>query len=333
MPRIGGPYGNGLSLTDLPDRVSPNGEFLAFMSSRSLTGYDTRDAVNGQSDEEVYLYDAVSQKLVCASCNPTGARPVGMEYSVLEESKFGLVGGSSVWGQRDWLAANVPGWTPYELSTAIYQSRYLSDSGRLFFNSSDALVPEDVNGTEDVYEYEPPGVGGCTTGSLQFSSRSEGCVGLISGGSSPEESAFLDASENGSDVFFLTTAKLLTQDFDASLDIYDARECSVASPCLPAVPTTPPSCTTGDACKAAPTPQPAIYGSPSSETFSGAGNVSSTIGSVTPRSKRLTRAQLLAGALKVCAKKKVRAKRTACVKRARRLYGSAKAKKTSGRGK
>ena len=60
-------------------RVSPDGRYLAFMSERSLTGYDNRDAVSGQPDEEeVYLYDASTGHLACASCNPTGARPVGI---------------------------------------------------------------------------------------------------------------------------------------------------------------------------------------------------------------------------------------------------------------
>ena len=40
-----------------------------------------------------------------------------------------------------------------------YQQRYLSDDGRLFFNSFDSLVPQDTNGKADVYEYEPAGVG------------------------------------------------------------------------------------------------------------------------------------------------------------------------------
>ena len=58
-------------------QVSPNGRYVAFASEGSLTGYDNRDASSGEPDREVYLYDAESNRLVCASCNPTGARPVG----------------------------------------------------------------------------------------------------------------------------------------------------------------------------------------------------------------------------------------------------------------
>ena len=43
-------------------RVSPNGEYLAFMSDRSLTWYDNEDVSSAHPgerlDQEVYLYDA-----------------------------------------------------------------------------------------------------------------------------------------------------------------------------------------------------------------------------------------------------------------------------------
>ncbi len=42
---------------ELRARVSPDGRWLAFMSDRDLTGYDTRDADSGEPDEEVYLYE------------------------------------------------------------------------------------------------------------------------------------------------------------------------------------------------------------------------------------------------------------------------------------
>lgn len=257
-------------LEQLTARVSPNGAWLAFQSSQDLTGYDTRDAVSGVPDLEVYLYNGETHKLVCASCNPTGARPVGrftgngITASLLQANRA---------FDNTWIAAEIPPWSRFNSEESRYQSRYLSNGGRLFFDSNDALVPQDVNGTVDVYEYEPPGEGSCSAANATFSARSEGCVGLISSGTSAQESSFLDASETGGDVFFMTTASLLPQDVDSAYDIYDAHECTSEVSCYPAAPVLPPACDTGESCKAAESPQPAIFGSPSSETFSGAGNI------------------------------------------------------------
>jgi hypothetical protein len=278
-------------LKEHTSRVSPDGRFLAFMSQRSLTGYDnidvnehpTQEEERGNDskapvpagtkvehvDEEVYLYDAVEHKLVCASCNPTGARPVGVQAP----EGGGMIDDESWRSGRIFLAANVPGFTPYKNYGALYQSRYLSDSGRLFFNSHEALAPQDVNGTWDVYEYEPPGIGSCTASNATFSSRSEGCVNLISSGESAEESAFLDASENGDDVFFMTTSELVPADSEASYSVYDAHVCGAEGvACVPSV-VAPPQCTTEASCKPAPTPQPTLYAPPASATFNGPGNL------------------------------------------------------------
>ena len=318
-------------------RVSPSGEWLAFMSQRSLTGYDNRDAASGKPDEEVYLYDASSGRLVCASCDPTGARPLGEVFGTeSSEQEEAFIGGNSSWGGEASVAAMVPGWT-----RALYQSRYLSDSGRLFFDSYDALVPQDGNGTWDVYEYDSLGVPAsehaCTTSSTMFSERGGGCVGLISSGTSAEPSAFLDASatggrdaegrEGGGDVFFLTAEKLARQDFDTSLDVYDAHECTGFAPCsAPAAPPAP--CTTEASCKASPTPQPQIFGPGGSSTFSGAGNLAPP---APPKGKRAAqiRAEKLTKALKLCKKDKSKKKRAACQRRAKKRYGAAAAKRAS----
>ncbi len=276
----GGTYGGAPKYDDVSSRVSPDGRYLAFMSERSLTGYDNIDAVSGQPDEEVYLYDAVADRLVCASCNPSGARPVGV-FDSGEGSGFLLVDREAAWshilygGVNHWLAGSIPGWdeaTAGAHGLTSYQSRYLSDSGRLFFNSPDALVPLDTDGVEDVYEYEPAGVGSCVGASATYSERSGGCVGLISSGISSSESAFMDASENGDDVFFVTASKLTSEDYDNSDDIYDAHVCSAVVPCRAPV-VLPPACSSGDSCKAAPSPQPTSFGPPPSATFSGTGNV------------------------------------------------------------
>ena len=211
-------------LSGLTARVSPDGRWLTFMSDQSLTGYDNVDVNGGLPDEEVYLFDAATGKLVCASCNPAGQRPEGVfeaEEGSPERLPKLLVDQREVWPDR-WLAGSVPGWTSDELLTALYQSRYLSNNGRLFFDSPDPLVSADVNHKEDVYEYEPADVGDCQAGVAGASETYEpgtgACVGLISSGTSSQESAFLDASatgaangegaEGGGDVFFLTASEL-----------------------------------------------------------------------------------------------------------------------------
>ncbi len=308
-PDWGGASG---SLESLAARVSPDGRWLAFSSQLPLTGYDNTDAVSGKPDEEVYLYHAGEHpatepgSLTCASCNPTGARPHGIEYGVDGSEgvdSMPLGGGHLVWPGKTWVAANLPAWTTFELGQAARQPRYLSDSGRLFFNAIDALVPKDVDGTVDVYEYEPAGVPAgehaCSPSasdgaevyepeheSTPGDTRPAGCVALISSGASSGESAFLDASETGGDVFFLSSAKLTSEKKDTSLDVFDAHECTTLSPCLPEPASTPPPCDTEASCKAAPTPQPELFGPSGSATFNGPGNRTPT---VSPPVKKVTK--------------------------------------------
>jgi DNA-binding beta-propeller fold protein YncE len=351
------------NLAFMTSRVSPDGRYLAFMSDRSLTGYDNEDmsskSPGERLDEEVYLYDAQQERLVCASCNPTGARPIGVfDAGLTLDGKgegLGLVvdrpeiwseylGNQTGGGTDHWLAGSIPGWTNVGNDYALYQSRYLSDSGRLFFNSADPLVPllkpsreetiegvEQNVGVENVYEYEPNTAGGC---------HSEGgCVGLISSGESEHESSFLDASNNGNDVFFLTAKNLVPQDVDGNFDVYDAHVCeAVASPC-PHAPESSPAACESEACQGSYSPgqTPAASGT---AAFSGPGNI------VLPKlevlaekkvvvpPKPLTRAQKLAKALKACRKDKQKSKRLACEKQARSKYGpiKPKAKKISSKG-
>lgn len=324
-------------LTDLTARVSPNGKWLAFMSDRSLTGYDNRDAGSGEPDEEVYLYDDESAKLVCASCNPTGARPEGIEYAKLDN---GLAGGKGVWGEGQWIAANVPGWTPYETGLALYQSRYLGDDGRLFFDSSDALSSQDTNGNEDVYEFEPPGVGSCTTAAATFGASANGCLSLISSGVAQGESVFLDASESGGDVFFLTAGQLVLEDLDTALDVYDAHECSALSPCAPAAGGEAQECRSAAECRAAPPAQPTIFGPSGSATFSGPGNPTTAAPATTKTKTKTkgkakhtssTRAKRLAAALAACRTGRTKRHRAACQRVARRRFGATKRAKRASR--
>lgn len=311
-------------LTNMVGRVSPNGRYLAFMSERSLTGYDNTDIVSGEPDEEVYLYDSAAEgghpALVCASCNPTGARPIGEQ--AMPNGEIGPMSRNGMWNATNWLAAAIPSWTNYTESAALHQSRYLFNSGRLLFDSHDPLVPQDVGGSWNVYEYEPPGVGSCSTGLSTYSESAHGCQSLISSGTSSEPSLFLDASESGGDVFFLTEQKLLAEDDNSTPHVYDAHECTSAVPCFPAPAVSPPPCESGEGCKSAPNAEPAVFAALPSSTFSGPGNATPPRRVDTTKRKHSSEAQKRRRALKRCARRKTRKQRRRCQSEVRRRFHS-----------
>jgi len=294
-------------------RVSPDGRWLAFSTPTPLTGYDNRDAKTGQPDREVYLYDAEAGRLACASCDPSGARPIGS--SMVPHTQF-----LNPHFQFN-LGANL------EL-----HSRALFDTGRLFFESGDALVPQDANGNTDVYEFEPAGVGGCTSASTTFNTATGGCVALISSGVASGPSEFLDASATGADAFFTTRERLVPQDVDNLADVYDAHECTTSSPCAPPAEPSPEACRSAEACRAAPQPQPSIFGAPPSALFTGLGNVVSEP-PVKPRSAAELRAEKLSKALVSCRHryKHQRKRRAACERHAHKAHGAAKQAKRASR--
>jgi hypothetical protein len=86
-----------------------------------------------------------------------------------------------------------------------HSARAVLDDGTVFFDTPDSLVPRDSNGERDVYSYR------------------DGFVTLISRGSQPGASEFVEATPDGSDVFFTTSQRLVSQDTDSATDLYDAR--------------------------------------------------------------------------------------------------------------
>ena len=317
----------GGALAATASRVSSKGHYLAFMSNSSLTGYnnvDTHPEAKGARDEEVFLYSTATGRVTCASCNPSGAQPSGIFDTEKVGEGLGLVIDRPENWKHRWLAANIPGWTGRSIEAALYQSRYLSDTGRLFFNSVDPLVEADKNEKADVYEFEQNGEGTCTSPT--------GCISLISGGTSKQESAFLDASVSGGDVFMLTASQLVPQDRDTAFDVYDARVCTSESPCLTPPVETHTACEEKPSeatCKPPSATQPALPSAPPS-SLPGAGNAGThevlglTVSKPGTGSKPLTRAQKLAKALKACKKLKKKSKRASCIRQANKKYGPIK---------
>ena len=299
QPDWEGFFGRGPNLDYVSSRVSPDGRLLTFMSQASLTGYDNHDAASGIADEEVFLFDSSTGKLVCPSCSSTGARPEGVLDNLASNGNRGLlVDRLHIWGGH-WLAASVPGWTSFENGRTVRQPRYLADGGRLFFDSPVALVSQDGNRKEDVYEYEPAGQGTCTATSPTFVSSSGGCVNLLSNGSSGSESAFLDADADGANAFFLTTSQLAAGDQDSAFDVYDARSCSTLEPCLAAPVEVSGPCTSAEACRPGSVAGQDRTETPASVAPVGPGNVvAPALNKPKPAKKPLSTAQKLQKALK-----------------------------------
>jgi hypothetical protein len=258
--------------------ASPDGRYLAFLSRSSLTGFENTTA--GNASGEVFLYDSATRKLTCPSCNPAGAPSLG--------------------GSR--LPLDDPIATDYQT-----QTRYLLDSGRLYFDTQESLVASDANeGAEDVYEFEPQGVGSCE--------RPAGCVLLISAGREASDSNFFAVDESGKNVFFTTRGQLVPKDKDDLIDLYDAREEGGIAAETELAQT---GCQ-GEACQATPTPP--LFATPGSSAFSGAGNLLQpppTSSPVKPK-KVIANSGALAKKLRVCRRKTSKRKRVACEKQARK---------------
>jgi hypothetical protein len=133
-------------------------------------------AYENDGHAEMYRYDPQERTLLCVSCKPDGSSPT----SDVEGSQNG---------------------------------NFMTEDGRAFFSTEDALVPRDANGIRDVYEY----VGGraqlITTG-----------TGDNEGTGKNNKVGLVGVSADGTDAFVSTYETLVGQDENGPfLKFYDAR--------------------------------------------------------------------------------------------------------------
>ena len=233
-------------------RLTPDGSKLLLESRARLTAYDNAGHV------EVYLYDPAADGLICASCRPSGDPPTG--DASLREAATG--------SNNQGFAAD-----PLYLANSDEHGR------RLFFQSSDGILPRDRNGKTDVYEYDV----------------ASGTTSLISTGQGTAESGYYGNSLDGRDVFFFSTDKLAPQDQSlGSYKLYDARIGGGF-----AATTSPPPCR-GDGCQGQMSAPP-FFREPASSTVSGKGNAKARKGAAKAKKRKR--------ALSTCRKKPPRARK------------------------
>jgi hypothetical protein len=232
------------------ESMTPNGQFFVFTSStEKLTPGDTSTA------QQVFEYDAQTGELVRVSIGQNG---------------FNDNGNSNTFG------AQIPKDAAYEPDYPVAVS---NDGAYVAFESSDGLTPGALNGyltelsyekegiheiktyyAENVYEYHDGNVylisdGQDTSFSLRSGEGSHGGSSVRLRGMSP----------SGEDIFFETADRLVPQDLDTQVDLYDVR----IDGGFPAPVSLLPSCT-GDACQGPLSPAPTLL-APGSE-FQAGGN-------------------------------------------------------------
>ena len=184
--------------------ATPDGRHAAFASTDRLTGYDNTDPTTGLPHSEVYEY-TFGSGLECASCRADATRPTG--ESLLPKYQ-GLGPAGTI--------------------------RVMSEDGRrLFFESTDAVVPLASSGHTEVFEFQG--------GRASALSRLDGEF----------DSRFLDASASGDDVFINTYDTLIPGPTNGDYTVIDAR----VGGGFPARSTQRCS---GAACEAPATPPPAL---------------------------------------------------------------------------
>jgi hypothetical protein len=208
-------------------RTTPDGSVFVFESAG-----DPTHVGNLAGKFQIYRYDTEDESLVCVSCPPIEETPgtASLQISGVGNSNKNKV-----------LEA---------LGNDLMHIQNVTEDGRkVFFETTGALVPADVNATWDVYEWKE--------GQQPY---------LISSGHSTLPSFLYGMSPDGHDVFFRTTDRLTAEDPSGVYSIYDAR---VGGGFEQAADT--PPCQV-DSCQGVPGPSPSVP-QPGSQSVQESGNV------------------------------------------------------------
>jgi len=172
-------------------RTNPSGSVLVFESRAKLTSY------NNAGHTEIYRWDDEAQTLVCVSCST--------------------------------LSVSASGDARLQLLTLLRPVNVIhnvsSDGGRVFFETPEQLISEDVDGENDVYEWQANGGGGFSLSLISSGHSSPEVPPLaLEPFSQAKPNVIFGITPGGSDVVFLSEDQLVSEaGSDDTPALYDAR--------------------------------------------------------------------------------------------------------------
>jgi hypothetical protein len=205
-----------------------------------LTGSNVTGYDSG-GHSEMYEYRPATDEMTCVSCVPSGDPPISD-------------------------------------AIASHNGKFMTDDGRTFFETEDALVPQDTNEAGDVYEYVD-GRPQLITSGTNVGNDTFGLATLMA------LPGLVGVSADGTDVFFSTYDALVGQDRNGeAIKIYDAR----SSGGFQFTPPVPP-CVAADECHGPSSSAPAETPNGTGSDLGGSGNVQPSEGSKTGRKAKKPR--------------------------------------------
>lgn len=213
-----------------------DGHVLIFQTRSRLTSYDNSSSACEQARDaehttpgvercfEIYRYDADTDSLECLTCR--GGSPNDSWIGIPQAEPNGLNFVSNMYS------------APANAISA--------DGSRVFFNSRQALVSSDTDGTDDGYAW------------------SDGSLATLASGSGSDASYFVNSDDSGRNAFVGTLDRLTRSDTDSLYDLYDVRVDGGFDE-------TQQGRCGGDQCRG-PLAVPPATATPATSTFSGSGN-------------------------------------------------------------
>jgi hypothetical protein len=293
-------------------QTTRDGRFLAFFSTEDLTGQEDTSTVS-----QLFEYDVDAQRLARVSIGQRSREGYFCPVTKRLESGFNCNGNTADVNLVPVLP--LPSYQNSDIPTEATSTLAVTDDGRVFFMSRDALTPEAVEGSKNIYEFVNENVYMIAIGEnpeSEFAAFQE---------SFNEHDRLVSTDTSGRDLFFGSVGRLVSQDVDSQSDVYDARveggfpDVAAGSECE------------GQSCRGAGSVEPQmLLGAPSALI---PGEVLPGVADVTGRPRKTSGRARLRHALASCRRRHGK-KRHTCETKVRMRYRTAsKSQKTNREGK